>query len=180
LSVSLVLTLIGEDKPGLVELLSQTVADHEGNWLESRMSRMAGRFAGILRASVPEGRADSLAEALRKLETQGLRVLVERSDLDESKGGFRRIGLQLVGADRAGIIRDISRALATRQVNVEELQTGCSSAPMSGELLFTAHAKLGVPSSVSLEELHQALEEIASDLMVDINLEDIPEGESQG
>lgn len=173
MSVSLVLTLIGEDKPGLVELLSQTVADHGGNWLESRMSRMAGRFAGILRASVPDSRADALTEALRKLESQGLRVLVERSDRDDAVGAFRRIALDLIGADRTGIIRDISRALASRQVNVEELHTECSSAPMSGELLFSARAKLLVPLETAIDELHQILEEIADDLMVDITIGDL-------
>lgn len=177
MSVSLVLILIGEDKPGLVELLAQTVAAHEGNWLESRMSRMAGRFAGILRASVPVGKADALTEALRALESRGLRVVVERSTFDEPEGEFRQIYLDLVGADRAGIIRDISRALALRQVNVDELRTECTSAPMSGEILFNARAKLRVPLDVAVEDLYETLEEIASDLMVDITLGDIPESE---
>jgi glycine cleavage system regulatory protein len=177
LSVSLVLTLIGEDKPGLVELLSQTVAAHEGNWLESRMSRMAGRFAGILRASVPIGKADALTEALWALESRGLRVVVERSTFVEPEAEFRRIYLDLVGADRPGIIQDISRALALRQVNVDELHTECTSAPMSGEILFNARAKLRVPLDTAVEDLCEALEEIASDLMVDITLGDVPESE---
>ena len=173
MSVSLVLTIIGEDKPGLVELLSQIVAAHGGNWLESRMSRMAGRFAGILRASVPSGNADALAEALAALETHGLRVVVERSAVEDSGATFRRISLDLVGVDRAGIIRDLSRALALRQVNVDELHTECSSAPMSGEILFNARAKLRVPLDTVIEELHEALEEIANDLMVEISLGDL-------
>ena len=177
MSVSLVLTLIGEDKPGLVELLSQTVAANEGNWLESRMARMAGRFTGILRASVPIGKADALTEALRALESQGLRVVVERSTFDEPEAEFRRIYLDLVGSDRAGIIRDISRALALRQVNVDELHTECTSAPMSGEILFNARAKLRVPLDTAIEDLCEALEEIASDLMVDITLGDVSESE---
>ena len=131
LSVSLVLTLIGEDKPGLVGLLSQTVAEHDGNWLESRMSRMAGRFAGILRASVPEARADALVTALSALESHGLRVVVERSTRSEVESALLRIPLELVGADRPGIIREVSDALASRHINVDELLTECSSAPMS-------------------------------------------------
>lgn len=173
MSVSLVLTLIGEDKPGLVELLSQTVAAHEGNWLESRMSRMAGRFAGILRASVPATRAGALTEALAALEAHGLRVVVERSDLDEAPVAVRRISLELVGADRAGIIRDISHALADRRINVDELLTECTSAPMSGEALFSARAKLRVPLDAPIDELFDALEAIADDLMVDIVLGDV-------
>ena len=177
MSVSLVLTLIGEDKPGLVELLSQTVAAHGGNWLESRMSRMAGRFAGILRASVPADEADALTEALGALESRGLRVVVERSAFDEPEAEVRPIYLDLVGADRPGIIRDISRALALRQVNVDELRTECTSAPMSGEILFNARAKLRVPLDTAVEDLCEALEQIAGDLMVDITLGDVPEGD---
>ena len=88
MSVSLVLTLIGEDKPGLVELLSQTVADHDGNWLESRMSRMAGRFAGILRAKVPDARAEALITALAALEAHGLRVDFARAESSIYTAGY--------------------------------------------------------------------------------------------
>ena len=178
MSVSLVLILIGEDKPGLVELLAQTVAAHEGNWLESRMSRMAGRFAGILRASVPEARADALTEALWALESQGLRVVVEGSTPEDRDKELRRVSLSLVGADRAGIIRDISRALASRRINVDDLQTECTSAPMSGEILFNARASLRIPIDVAIDELRDALEEIADDLMADITLGDASETET--
>jgi glycine cleavage system regulatory protein len=176
-SVSLVLTLIGEDKPGLVELLSQTIAAHEGNWLESRMSRMAGRFAGILRTSVPAARAEDLTQALFALESRGLRVVIERSEHEELDTEVRRISLDLVGTDRAGIIRDISRALADRRINVDELLTECRSAPMSGEMLFSARAKLRVPIETKVEELFDVLEAIADDLMVDITLGDVKNDE---
>jgi glycine cleavage system regulatory protein len=172
--VSLVLTLIGEDKPGLVELLSQTVAAHEGNWLESRMSRLAGRFAGILRASVPESRAAELVEALMSLESRGLSIVVERSERSgpDAESDHARLPLELVGADRPGIIREIAQALAHRRINVDELHTECSSAPMSGEILFVAKASLRVPAGASMDELHDALEEIADDLMVELTLGD--------
>jgi len=175
-SVSLVLTLIGEDRPGLVELLSETVVQHEGNWLESRMSHMAGRFAGILRASVPEARAEALEAALVALESRGLRVLVERSAQSDAERELRGIPLELVGADRPGIIREISHALASRRINVDELQTECTSAPMSGETLFNARATLRIPREASLDELVDLLEEIADDLMVELTLGDATGG----
>ena len=177
MSVSLVLTLIGEDKPGLVELLSQTIAAHDGNWLESRMSRMAGRFAGILRARVPAVRAEALTEALFALESHGLRVVIERSEYEERAAEVRRISLDLVGTDRTGIIRDISRALADRRINVDELITECNSDPMSGETLFRARAKLRVPIETKTDELFDALESLADDLMVDITFSDVENDE---
>ena len=170
--VSLVLTVIGPDRPGLVELLAQTVAEHEANWLESRMSHLEGQFAGLLRVSVPTERTEALSKALAELEAMGLRVMTRASEAPPLPPPHRSLRLELVGQDRPGIIRDLSRALAARRVNVEELITSCSSAPMSGEVLFEATADLRIPNDVSLDELREALETIATELMVDLTLDD--------
>lgn len=167
---SLVLTVMGPDRPGLVEALSSTVAAHGANWLESRMAHLAGHFVGLLRVSVPDAQTAALRGALRALEAEGLRVQVEAGATPEPDPDDRVLALELVGLDRPGIIRDVSRALALRGVNVEELDTRCESAPMSGEVLFRARARLRVPGGV--EELRETLEKIASELMVDLSLDD--------
>lgn len=167
--VSLVLTVIGEDRPGIVEHLSQIVAGSEGNWEESRMSRLAGKFAGILQISVDKSRADQLAQALAGLEQKGLRVVVEKSDVEENTQ-YNALSLELVGNDHPGIVRDIAHALAMRGVNIEELETEVSSAPMSGGELFRARAQLRTPAGVGSAELRAVLEGLADDLMVDISL----------
>jgi glycine cleavage system regulatory protein len=174
---SLVLTVLGEDRPGLVESLSQAVAAHEGNWLESRMARLDGKFAGILRANVPEANADALTNALRGLESQGLRVVIERSTADEPARDYRQFRLDLVGNDRMGIVRDITHVLAQRGINIDEIGTECTSTPMSGGMLFKATAWLRVPLDVAIAELQENLEELAHDLMVDITLDDVSASE---
>jgi glycine cleavage system regulatory protein len=170
LTQSLVLTLIGADRPGLVEALSQAIAEHGANWLQSRMSRLAGKFAGILLVQVPDGSAGALTRALEGLQVLGLHVVVENSGADDPLAPTATLELHLVGQDRPGIVRDVSRALAQRGVNVEELSTGCSSAPMSGETLFHAEARLKLPPGVATGELRTALEALANDLMVDLTL----------
>ncbi|WP_372596860.1 glycine cleavage system protein R [Amphritea sp.] len=167
---SLVLTVIAPDKPGLVEQLSQTIASNQGNWLESSMSRLAGKFAGILIVSVPETQADSLVEALQKLESQGMKVIAERSNEEETPTESNSITLELIGHDKPGIVREISQALSRYNINVERLSTELVSGSMSAELLFKADADLTVPTGVDLDDLQQSLEAIASDLMVDITL----------
>lgn len=167
---SLVLTVIGPDKPGLVELLSQTIATHGGNWLESGLSHLGGKFAGILIVSVPTDRADDLEQALGSLQARGLKVTVERSEDVATEVELQPIELDLIGHDQPGIVREISQALAARQINVERLSTELVSGSMSAEQLFKAHARLMAPQDLDLEELQQALEAIASDLMVDITL----------
>lgn len=171
----LVLTLLGEDRPGLVELLSQIIAAHEGNWLESRMSHLAGKFAGILRASVPAVQTEALTQALHRLEAQGLRIMLEWSATDTPPSRYQRLKLDLLGHDRPGIIRDISHALVWRGINIDELQTEYTSAPMSGVMLFKATAYLRVPPEVVIAEFQDNLEQVAHDLMVDVTLQAVPD-----
>lgn len=166
---SLVVTVIGKDRPGLVESVSAVIEEHGGSWVESRMSRLAGQFAGILRASVPADHVEALSQALEALRSGGLRVVIERGFEEAPKEGHLVL-LDLVGGDRPGIVHKISEALAARGVNVEELDTACEGAPWSGDTLFRAKARLWAPQALSLDDLRESLEAIAGDLMVDIKI----------
>jgi len=167
----LVLTLIGPDRPGLVEALAEPIAAHGGNWLASRMARLGGQFAGILSLEVPDARASELVKALARLDTLGLKIVAERTEPEPKAPKHRLLALDLVGLDRPGIVREISRALHAFGVNIEELATDRTTAPMSGEPLFRSHATLRVPSSVDPGEVRSSLERLASDLMVQVKLE---------
>jgi glycine cleavage system regulatory protein len=170
--VDLVLTVIGPDRPGLVELLSKTVTGHQGNWEASRMARMAGRFAGILQVTVPDDRAEALAAALAALDSHGLRIVVERSagagDVAAPSTSTRLLRLELVGTDRPGVVRDVSAALADRGINVEELATECASAPMSGGFLLKMSAQVRAARDLSPDALRLIIEARAPDFMVDV------------
>jgi len=172
MSISLVLTVSGPDRPGLVETLSEAVADHEGSWLESRMARLAGHFAGVLRVSVPEAQVDALSRRLQALGPESLQIAVARSEAKPRASDLRQLRLEILGSDRPGIVRDISRALADRGISVDELRTEIMSAPMSGELLFLATAELLIPTALNLELLRKDLEALAHELMVDIDLDE--------
>ncbi len=171
---SLILTAIGPDKPGLVELLSTTLATHHANWQQSNMSRLAGQFAGILIASVDTDRVETLLKALDGLDGRGLKVSVVTEADDgttaPSQVKGQTLTLALVGHDKAGIVRDISRVLAEFNISVDELATEVVSGSMSAELLFKAEASLRVPEGTDLDDLQERLEAIASDLMVDLTL----------
>jgi len=170
---SLILTIVGPDRPGLVNLISERVTAFGGNWLESRMANLAGQFAGIVHLHVPESNAEPLIAAFRELEAQGLRIVATRGT-EGSRSAGRRMKLELVGQDRPGIVRDISHALASRGVSIEELATDCVSGSMSGENLVRASAQLLVPAHVAKAQLREALEALANDLMVDLTLDDSP------
>ncbi len=175
MNVSYVLTLLGEDRPGLVEAVASRVTEHDGNWLESRMARMAGEFAGILRIDVPQDRAEALLHSLAGLEQSGLRLIVKQADAGRP-GRSVLMRLELLGPDRPGIVREATQALAALGVNVEELQTECISAPMSGESLFSARATVSLPDGVDRHRLAARLDQIANQLTLEIEL--TPVGES--
>ena len=163
---SIVMTVIGPDRPGLVEELSAVISGHGGNWLESRMAQLAGQFAGILRVEAPADSAPALTQAL--LGIDGLTITLAGADTTAAADDPTATRLDVVGQDRPGIVREIARAVAARGVNVEELHTACESAPMSAEPLFRARARLRVPAEVRFEDLRADLESLSSDLMVDI------------
>jgi glycine cleavage system regulatory protein len=170
---SLVMTVIGNDRPGLVDSVASIVAEHGGNWLESRMSRLGGQFAGIVQVEVPADKEQALAKALKSLDTSGLTVVVH-SDQRQAASARQTNILEIVGQDRPGIVRQISHTLAEFGVNVEDLHTECASAAMSGETLFKAHAVLSIPESCNVAKLRETLERIAGDLIVEISLENLP------
>jgi glycine cleavage system regulatory protein len=165
----LILTLIGKDRPGIVETVADTVSFHGGNWLESRMAHLGGRFAGILRVEVPEERIHALARSLTELREDGLQVVVEPGG-EPAGAPANLVEIELLGLDRPGLVRQVSDLLASRGVNVEELRTDRYSAPMSGELMFRAQLRVDVPRQMAAAELRGALERLAADLMVEIRL----------
>lgn len=168
---SLVITILGRDQPGLVDSLAAIVADHGGNWVESRMAHLAGQFAGILRVEVEPAQAAAITMAIKNLAAQGLESMV-CADPQLTKAMTGTIAqLDVVGLDQSGIVRKISQVLAAKGVNVEELATECTAAPTTGQSLFHATAQLRLPQGLEIEVLRVALEQVAADLMVDLTLE---------
>lgn len=165
------MTLIGQDQPGLVEAIAAVVDQHQGNWEESRMARLAGQFAGILKIEIETGQVAPFKAALEALTTKGLAVqIVDRASSHSQLETGRRITLELVGNDQEGIVHRIASTLATHEINVESFESSCESAPWSGEALFKATAELTAPSTLNTEALQSDLEKIAAELMVDFSL----------
>ena len=167
------MTIIGPDRTGLVESVARVVADHGGNWLESRMCRLGGEFAGILRIELPVEKRQALIDALKTLQGRGLTVVVRPDEATTAATKGRQTKLEIVGHDRPGIVREITSALARAGVNVEEFSSECVSAPMSGETLFKAVARLQLPDGCDLAALKTELEKIAADLLVDISFAEL-------
>jgi glycine cleavage system regulatory protein len=165
---TLLLTAVGTDRTGLVESLAQRIAAAGGNWEEGRLARLAGQFAGVVLVTVDSARADQLIASLRELESAGLQVSARSVPASTAQSTGKHVRLTITGGDRPGIVRDVSRILAERGVNVEELESQMASAPMSGEPMFVARARLRVPATLELSALRTALEALGNELMVDL------------
>ncbi|MFA5677318.1 MAG: ACT domain-containing protein [Pseudomonas sp.] len=179
MTVPLIITVIAADKPGLVENLAQVIKRHGGNWLDSRMARMGGQFAGILRVDIASGGVDSLHDELRQLANLGISIqLAVSGEADPTPQ--QQLFLSLVGNDRPGIVHEVSAILSRHGINVEHLKTRVEPAPMSSELLFHARAHLSLLPQTDTEALRADLESLADELIVELSTEELSEPLSGG
>ncbi len=175
MTTSLVITVIGPDRPGLVSALSEKAADFGANWADSLMANLAGQFAGIVHLQVPTENCNDLIAALRELESPGMHIGVAKGEGAVTQAPARRLKLELVGHDRPGIIQSISSQLAQRGISIEKLQTKIASGAWSGGQMFQMDALLLVPLGLDSDELRRGLEGLANELMVDIAIDDTRE-----
>lgn len=167
---TLVLTVIGDDRAGLVTALAQTIAAQGGNWERSQLAELAGKFAGIVVVSIPDSAAESLTAALRPL-TGLLEITVHPGASTEVPGSSRDVTIDLLGNDHPGIVRDVTAALARHSISIDTLTSETVDAPWAGGRLFQAHIAAPVPDTTDLAALRTDLEHLAAELQVDITLD---------
>jgi len=168
--VSLIITILGADRPGLVSSISEVLEAHKGSWSESRMAHLAGKFAGILQISVPEANIEALSIALDKLQDEDLKILIETAQSSNKPAATKTLSVEILCQDRIGIINDVTEVLSKLNVNIEELDSSIKEASMAGGMLFCAELTLGLPEGVDADAVEDALEEMSDQLMIDINL----------
>ena len=173
MQMELVLTIMAKDRPGIVELLADLVASYDGNWVDSAMSRLGGEFAGILRITIDEDKAPGLEKALEALHEDGISISVRETSatsFSAKKDTGRKAYFEVIGQDHKGIVRDVSRVLAENKVNVDELRTQIFAGSMTGEHMFKAEADIVLPEGLEMDQLCEQLEDLASDLMVEVKM----------
>ncbi|MCS6710867.1 transcriptional regulator [Brachybacterium sp. EF45031] len=178
---TLVLTIIGTDREGLLSALSSAVHDHGGNWLQSELARLAGKFVGIAIVDVPDHEIAGFSQSLAGLRGEiGLRVetsiLDEDVDATDSEADGRQpvgspLHLELVGLDRPGMVREVTSALAAQGATVDGFRSWTSHAPEGGGQLFHAVADVRLREGTDDAVVREALERIADELMVDLELD---------
>lgn len=167
----IVLSVIADDHPGIVQTLAETITGHGGNWLDSSMSHLGGKFAGIVLLEVSGQRERELEDALRSLDQRGLHVIFERTVPGKPRP-HHFVMVNIVANDRPGIVEEISELLARHDINIEALTTSVADTPISSGHLFKARFQANLPKAMSYDDLQRVLESASDDLMVE--LEDHP------
>lgn len=163
---SLVISIMGKDKPGLVDTLAKCIYKHNGNWQGSSFARMAGMFTGFVEVHVPDSEHNNLLDALNAisdLSVQSVAVASAPSDL------VTQLTVDVVGNDKPGIVQELTTVLNQFNLNILSFSSHCESAPNWGSLIFKASAVISVPENFNDDALQDALEALANDMIVDIN-----------
>jgi glycine cleavage system regulatory protein len=172
---SLVLSVIGSDRPGLTEALAGAVLSAGGNWLESHLSRLGGLYVGSVLVELESDGVDGLRSAVREVDAQGLEVRIAPAfEAPDASGDV--LHFSLVGQDRPGIVRQVTAILSTLGVNIETFDTRLSAEPHSGVPLFRMEAQLRLPRGLQAGSVQAALEEESAEIVVDISLKPATEG----
>lgn len=171
MNASYIITFVGADRPGLVEEVARVIEELGGNWHESRLSQLGGMFAGMVLVSLPADAEGRLNASLDALGATGLEVRLTAGTQAKADAPGRDIRLSVMGPDRPGIVREISTALARRQINVLEMDSAVAPAPMSAELMFSACINARIPEQTDMDDLSEALDEIANQMTLEIDLE---------
>lgn len=170
METSYIITFIGDDRPGLVEQLSAVIEDNGGNWHQSRLSQLGGKFAGLILLSLPATDGAALEADLNTLASSGLSVRVTATGEQTEALPGQAITLTVIGPDRPGIVREISSALAQRNINVLEMDSHVSSAAMSAESIFSAGVSAWIPNATNIDDLRDTLDEIANQMTLEIDV----------
>lgn len=167
---TLILSVVGSDRPGLTQALAGAVLSAGGNWLESHLSRLGGLYVGSVLVELGEGDVETLRAAVKDVDAQGLEVRISPADESAASAAGEAVQFSLVGQDRAGIVHQVTAVLSRLDANIEALDTSISVEPHSGAPLFHMDVRLRLPPSLSAEAVQAALEAISAEIMVDISL----------
>jgi glycine cleavage system regulatory protein len=166
---TLILSVVGSDRPGLTQALASAVLAAGGNWLESHLSRLGGLYVGSVLVEVEAGGIEALRSAVSAVDSHGLEVRIAPA-LEQPRTAGDVLQFSLVGQDRPGIVHQVTAILSGLQVNIESFETSIAAEPQTGAPLFVMEARLRLPPSLPVERVRAALEGISAEIMVDISL----------
>ncbi len=167
---NIVLTLTGRDRIGLVDHVTSLVVTRGGNVGASRMAHLGGEFAMLMLIALPESEIGVIDQDFQSLRGEGYQVSIVQTEDSKKYEGWLPYEIEVTGADHEGIIHDIAHYLASRGINIENMDTSSSPAPMSGTPLFTMKGVVLAPPKLNFHAWSDELEEIGDKLNVNVTV----------
>ncbi len=166
---TLILSVMGSDRPGLTQALAGAVLASGGNWLESHLSRLGGLYVGSVLVELAADGIERLRAAVQAVDADGLEVRITPA-VEAPGAAGDAVHFSLVGQDQPGIVHQVTAILSALAVNIEDFETRISAEPHSGAPLFHMEARLRLPPTLGPAQVQAALEDISGEIMVDIAL----------
>jgi glycine cleavage system transcriptional repressor len=166
------ITAVGADRPGIVAAHTEVLVAHDANLEDTSMTILRGHFAMMVVAAVPPGAGAAALEAELNATCAPLGLVVTVRPIEDAvtaAGEGEDWSLAVYGADRPGIVHEVSRLLAGRGVNIVDLATrviGPADRPV-----YAMFLELTVPASCDHDDLAAALTELGHRLGVECTLQ---------
>jgi len=172
MSKSLVITFIGEDRPGIVEGISSIINDFQGEWVESRLANLSGKFTGILSVNFPESNIQKAMACLKNNPIDGISLQVEEVSAHISDSQGECVSFEIIGHDKPGIVHSVSALLMANNATINSLESEIFDAPMTGEKLFQSDITICLVDMSKLDKLCEDLEKLGIELVINSDNED--------
>ena len=167
---NIILSVIGPDKSGIVSDISKIVKNHSGNINNSRMIRLGDLFTIMVSITIEENHISDLNKQLMNHSSYQISIHeLKKNPINNNKEDIHTLNLN--GIDNEGLVYKITNQLAELEINIEELETNITNAPMSGLTLFSLIAKITHPK-LDYNVLKEKMDILASELNVTITIED--------
>ena len=142
------LTLVGEDRPGIVAKLTAALFAAGCNLGEATMARLGGNFSVMLMVQ-HAGTLEALLAVVEPVaEELGLRAHGDRIDGRLHRHLIPDTQVTVYGADRAGIVAQVTGALAAAGFDILDLQSDVGGSEASPLYIMTmeGQARNGIES----------------------------------
>ena len=168
----LVISALGQDRPGIVNQLSKAIFDNGCNIEDSRMTVLGGEFALILMVSGSWDAIAKLEDQVPSLQSAlGLTIIVRRTEERTGTRGLVPYEVDVISMDHPGIVHEVAEFFSNRGINIEEMITGSYAAAHTGTPMFSLKMTIAAPADIPIAQLRDDFAEFCDDLNLDAALE---------
>ena len=170
MTTQLVITALGEDRPGIVGALSETLTSRKLNIEDSRMSVLGGEFAVLMLVSGTPSSIEKFVTSIATLEEKLEMKLLVKPTESAAAAVLVPCSVEVVSIDHPGIVQDITGFFSQRHINIVKMDTHCYPAAYTGATMFALNMTIGVPADQSIARLRTEFSMLCDDLNLDASL----------